>query len=98
MDRPRRIRLVVAFGTGLVLLLLAFFGAPLVAILFLPDLGADDADENGAMMAAFFQAADIANTVSMISLGFAGLAFLYVLIELGAWFIGPRESPTTNAE
>ena len=100
MDRPKRIRLVTAIGIGIGFLVVAFFGAPLIAWIIWP-VNTGDIGDADAMLSSFSQAsrtAYIANTVSMISLAIAGLAFLYAIIEVAIWFIGPNGSSQTSTD
>jgi len=93
MDRPRRIRIVTGIGIGLLSLFVAYFGAPLVAMLFWPTPNVSG--DMDSMMQSFSQAsqtAAITNRVSLCALLFAGLCFTYVLIDTAIWFVGPTES------
>jgi hypothetical protein len=99
MDRPKRIRVVVVSGAALLALFVAFFAAPLTAVLFWPTPKLSDDIE--AFNESFTQAAQsirVANTVSMIALVVAGICILYLLFALAGWFIGPKEdgSQTTT--
>ncbi len=99
MDRLRRIRIVTGIGIGLLSLFVAFFGAPLVAMLFWPTPTAvDDAD---SMLQSFSQASQtavISNSISFYAMLFAGLCFTYVLIETAIWFVGRSEPDTESSD
>jgi len=97
MDRKKRIQVVVVAAIGLVALFVARIGAPLVAILVWPSPNLSGDTE--AIMESFSHAArtaQIVNTISIASLGLAGVCMIYLLVMLAAWFIGPPESETNQ--
>lgn len=90
MDRKKRIRIVVVAAIDLLALFVAFVGAPLVAVSLWPESNASD--DVGAFMRSFNEAAhtaQVANTISLVSLLVAGVCTIYLLVVLAVWFIGP---------
>lgn len=90
MDRKKRIRFVVVAAIGLLALFVAFIGAPFVAVVLWPE--PDASDDVVAVMDSFNEAArtaQVANTISLVSLLVAGVCMIYLLVSLAAWFIGP---------
>ena len=94
MDRQKRIRVVIVAAIGLLSLFLGCVGAPLMALTLwpFPDVSGD-ADAVGDSFAQAAQTVNAANTVSLVSLLIAGGCFIYLLVVLAGWFIGPRDQP-----
>ena len=93
MDRPRRIRIVTGIGIGLLSLFVAYFGAPLVAMLIWPPPNlSGDMDSMAQSFSQASQIAAITNRISFCALLLAGACFTYVLIDTAIWFVGPPES------
>ena len=97
MDRKKRVQVVVVAAIGLAALFVAYIGAPLIGVFLwpTPNLSGDA----GEFMESFSHAArtaQIVNTISIASLGVAGVCTIYLLVMLAAWFIGPPECETNQ--
>jgi hypothetical protein len=92
MNRPQRIRLVVAAFLGLFWLFVAFIGAPIIAAAFWPSFeNSNNVEQLGEVMAASTRIAEISGYVSLVAFLLAGLCFCYVMFIVAAWFIGPNK-------
>ena len=92
MNRRKRIRIVVVSAIGLTSLLVAFLGPLTAAVALQRPLGMS-ADE-GQMMESVQEAVRvtmIVNLASLVALGVAGICFVYLMVVLAAWFIGPAQ-------
>jgi formate/nitrite transporter FocA (FNT family) len=98
MERQKRIRVVVVSAVALLSLLMALFGAPLIAVTIWPIPAI--ANDGEAFIATFAQAARAARTsttISLVSLAIAGGCVIYLLVVLAAWFVGPKERSAERA-
>lgn len=103
MNRGKRIRVVIVAGVGLLALLIALVGAPLLAMALLPKktpLGGYDFGNVGfeSQFRQMVEVARIANLVSLVSLAVASVCLLYLLVTLAAWFIGPKQATDDGSQ
>ena len=99
MNGSQRIHLVVAVVVGVFALLVAFVGAPLVAAFFWPS--PDFSGDVGGFVESMSSAqriADATNLVSFGSLAVAAICFVYVLVVLAVWYLGPTRNSSDHTE
>ena len=100
MPRHTRIQLVTGLAFLLVGVLIPIIGSIVLTIMVQNGAFAHADDVGGipAEFAAIQRVGAISQNLYLVGMGLAGGAFLYTLIVLAAWFIGPADKGDPKGE